>query len=49
MNAERVDQVFSEPPTVEERLTSLEERVAILEKREIEPAGGESKVDYYPL
>lgn len=33
MNAEHVDQVFSEPPTVEERLTALEERLTALEKR----------------
>lgn len=32
MNAEHVDQIFSEPPTVEERLTALEEKLTALER-----------------
>lgn len=31
MNAEHVDQIFSEPPTVEERLTAIEKRLTKLE------------------
>lgn len=37
MNAEHVDQIFSEPPTVEERLTAIEERLAVLERQELAP------------
>lgn len=37
MNAEHVDQIFSEPPTVEERLTAIEERLAVLERQEPAP------------
>lgn len=35
MNAEHVDQIFSEPPTVEERLTAIEKRLSFLERREL--------------
>jgi len=38
MNAKHVDQIFSEPPTLEERITSIELRLSELEKKKSEPA-----------
>lgn len=38
LNAENVDQIFSEPPTLEERITSIELRLSELERKKSEPA-----------